>query len=231
MDFSTITQYDLWWIPILGGPHTIFFDQFAQLLTVVWTWLPMLLMLCFMVVRNNETMAQIGVVFGGAVLCFLLTDGLADGIVKPLAMRPRPLNDPEVRPLLTLVAGVADNNWSFFSAHAANTMGIATYVSLLFRSRRATLMLIAWSLLNCWTRIYMCMHYPSDIFVGLVWGGISGTLAYMAYRKMFSRVTASLHFISSQYTRTGYSLQDINTLVNIFILSLIYAVIRSLMMV
>lgn len=231
MDFSTITQYDLWWIPVLGGPHTIFFDQFAQLLTVVWTWLPMLLMLCFMVVRNNETMAQIGVVFGGAVLCFLLTDGLADGIVKPLAMRPRPLNDPEVRPLLTLVAGVADNNWSFFSAHAANTMGIATYVSLLFRSRRATLMLIAWSLLNCWTRIYMCMHYPSDIFVGLVWGGISGTLAYMAYRKMFSRVTASLHFISSQYTRTGYSLQDINTLVNIFILSLIYAVIRSLMMV
>lgn len=231
MDFTTLTQYDLWWIPILGGPHTIFFDQFAQLLTVVWTWLPMLLMLCFMVVRNNETMAQIGVVFGGAVLCFLLTDGLADGIVKPLAMRPRPLNDPEVRPLLTLVAGVADNNWSFFSAHAANTMGIATYVSLLFRSRRATLMLIAWSLLNCWTRIYMCMHYPSDIFVGLVWGGISGTLAYMAYRKMFSRVTASLHFISSQYTRTGYSLQDINTLVNIFILSLIYAVIRSLMMV
>lgn len=231
MDFSTLTQYDLWWIPVLGGPHTIFFDQFAQLLTVVWTWLPMLLMLCFMVVRNNETMAQIGVVFGGAVLCFLLTDGLADGIVKPLAMRPRPLNDPEVRPLLTLVAGVADNNWSFFSAHAANTMGIATYVSLLFRSRRATLMLIAWSLLNCWTRIYMCMHYPSDIFVGLVWGGISGTLAYMAYRKMFSRVTASLHFISSQYTRTGYSLQDINTLVNIFILSLIYAVIRSLMMV
>lgn len=231
MDFTTITQYDLWWIPVLGGPHTIFFDQFAQLLTVVWTWLPMLLMLCFMVVRNNETMAQIGVVFGGAVLCFLLTDGLADGIVKPLAMRPRPLNDPEVRPLLTLVAGVADNNWSFFSAHAANTMGIATYVSLLFRSRRATLMLIAWSLLNCWTRIYMCMHYPSDIFVGLVWGGISGTLAYMAYRKMFSRVTASLHFISSQYTRTGYSLQDINTLVNIFILSLIYAVIRSLMMV
>lgn len=174
MDFTGITNIDLWLIPVLGGSHNMFSDAFALVLTSGWTWIAMYLTLLFVVIKNNETMAQIGLVILSCALCLLLADGMADGIMKPLTMRLRPINDPEVREMITLVAGVADKNYSFFSAHAANTMAISTFMALLMRNTRMTIALLIWSLINCWTRIYLGMHYPSDIAAGLLWGMISG---------------------------------------------------------
>lgn len=231
MDFSTLTQIDLWLIPVLSGPHNIFFDQFTQVLTYGWTWVVMYLTLLFIVIKNNETMVQIGIIVMSVMLCLLLSDGMADGIVKPLAHRLRPLNDPEVRPLLQIVAGVSDRNFSFFSAHAANTMGICVFFSLLIRNLNMTIALTAWSLTNCWTRIYLNMHYPSDILVGLLWGAVSGTLAYLCYLHFYRRVSPRLHFISSQYTRTGYAFTDVNLVINILLLTVTYAIIRALVMI
>lgn len=231
MDFSTITQYDLWWIPLLSGPHTVFFDIFTQVLTSGWTWIALYLTLLFVVIKNNETMLQIGLVVLSALICVLLADGLADGIAKPATMRLRPLNDPNVRPLLDIVAGVANKNYSFFSAHAANTMSLCVFFSLLFRSVWTSVVLACWSLINCWTRIYLSMHYPSDILVGLLWGITVGILVYIGYLYAYRRVSPRLHFISSQYTRTGYAFSDMNLVINVVLLTIVYAILRTLMMI
>ncbi|MGM9714168.1 MAG: phosphatase PAP2 family protein [Prevotella sp.] len=230
MDFTAITNIDLWLTPILGGGHNMFSDAFALVLTSGWTWIAMYLTLLFVVIKNNETMAQIGLVVLSCGVCVLLADGMADGIVKPLTMRPRPINDPEVREMITLVAGVADNNYSFFSAHAANTMAIATFISLLMRNMRMTIALMIWSLINCWTRIYLGMHYPSDIAAGILWGIFCGTVVYTGYRRLYKRISPKLHFISSQYTKTGYGLTDITLTINIMTASVIYAIMRALVM-
>lgn len=228
MDFTTITPYDVWLMPVLGGCHTVFLDGLATVLTSGWTWLALYATLLLAVIKNNETMAQIWLAVGAAALCVALSDGLADGIVKPLAMRPRPINDPAVRPLLDIVTGLADKNFSFFSAHAANTMSLCVFFSLLMRSRRLAVALALWSLVNCWTRIYLGMHYPSDIIVGLAWGGIVGTAVYAAYRHFYRRLSPKLHFISSQYTRKGYALGDINIILNFLLLTVAYAILRTL---
>lgn len=231
MDFSSITHIDLQLIPILGGEHTVFFDAFSQVLTNGWTWIVLYLTLLFIVIKNNETMAQILLIVASAAVCILLADGLADGIVKPMAMRLRPINDPEVRPLLHIVSGAYDNNFSFFSAHAANTFSLCIFFSLLIRHCWTTIALILWSLTNCWTRIYLGMHYPSDILVGLVWGFIVGEVVYISYMHFYHRISPRLHFISSQYTRTGYALTDVNLVVNVLLLTVMYAIIRSLLVV
>ncbi|MDD7104855.1 MAG: phosphatase PAP2 family protein [Bacteroidales bacterium] len=230
MDFTGITNIDLWLIPVLGGSHNMFSDAFALVLTSGWTWIAMYLTLLFVVIKNNETMAQIGLVILSCALCLLLADGMADGIMKPLTMRLRPINDPEVREMITLVAGVADKNYSFFSAHAANTMAISTFMALLMRNTRMTIALLIWSLINCWTRIYLGMHYPSDIAAGLLWGMISGALVYSGYRRAYMRLSPKLHFISSQYTKTGYGLADITLTINVMTASVIYAILRALTM-
>lgn len=230
MDFTEITNIDLWLIPVLGGSHNMFSDAFALVLTSGWTWIAMYLTLLFVVIKNNETMAQIGLVILSCALCLLLADGMADGIMKPLTMRLRPINDPEVREMITLVAGVADKNYSFFSAHAANTMAISTFMALLMRNTRMTIALLIWSLINCWTRIYLGMHYPSDIAAGLLWGMISGALVYLGYRRVYTRLSPKLHFISSQYTKTGYGLADITLTINVMTASVIYAILRALTM-
>lgn len=230
MDFTGITNIDLWLIPVLGGSHNMFSDAFALVLTSGWTWIAMYLTLLFVVIKNNETMAQIGLVILSCALCLLLADGMADGIMKPLTMRLRPINDPEVREMITLVAGVADKNYSFFSAHAANTMAISTFMALLMRNTRMTIALLIWSLINCWTRIYLGMHYPSDIAAGLLWGMISGALVYTGYLRAYTRLSPKLHFISSQYTKTGYGLADITLTINVMTASVIYAILRALTM-
>ncbi len=229
MDFTTITQYDLWLIPLLGGEHSIFLDAFSQVLTNGWTWIGLYLTLLFIVIKNNESMMQILLVILSAGACVLLADGVADGIVKPLAMRPRPLNDPAIRPLIDVVSGVYDKQYSFFSAHAANTFSICIFFSLLVRNLWMTIGLVTWSLINCWTRIYLGMHYPSDIAVGLIWGFIVGEIVYIGYRHFYRRVSPRLHFISSQYTRTGYALTDVNLVLNVLLLTIVYAVVRSLL--
>lgn len=231
MDFTTITQFDLTLIPLLSGPHSVFFDAMSQVLTNGWTWIAMYLTLLFIVIKNNETMAQILLVVLSVAVCVLLSDGLSDGIIKPMTMRLRPINDPAVRPLLHIVSGASDNNYSFFSAHAANTFGICVFFSLLIRNLKMTVALVLWSLTNCWTRIYLGMHYPSDIFVGLVWGFIVGEVVYIGYRHFYHKVSPRLHFISSQYTRTGYALSDVNLVINVLLLTIVYVIIRSLLTV
>lgn len=231
MDFTSITQFDLTLIPILGGPHSVFFDAMSQVLTNGWTWIALYLTLLFIVIKNNETMAQILLVVLSVAVCMLFADGLPDGIIKPMVMRLRPINDPAVRPLLHIVSGVSNSNYSFFSAHAANTFSICVFFSLLVRNLRMTIALVLWSLTNCWTRIYLGMHYPSDIFVGLLWGFIVGELTYVGYMHFYHKVSPRLHFISSQYTRTGYALSDVNLVINVLLLTIIYAVIRSLLTV
>lgn len=231
MDFTTITHYDLMLMPILGGEHSVFFDAFSQVLTNGWTWIALYLTLLFVVIKNNETMAQILLVVLAVAACLLFSDGLPDGIVKPLVARPRPLNDPAVRPLLQIVSGAYDSNYSFFSAHAANTFAVCIFFSLLIRNIWLTIALVLWSLTNCWTRIYLGMHYPSDIAVGLLWGFVVGEVVYIAYMHIYRRISPRLHFISSQYTRTGYALGDINLIINVLLFTVLYAIIRSLLTV
>ena len=49
--------------------------------------------------------------------------------------------------------------------------------------------MITWSLVNCWTRIYLGVHYPGDIAVGLLWGALVG---YSVYR-LYCRVALPRH--------------------------------------
>lgn len=229
MDFTSITQFDLWLMPIMGGAHSPMLDQFALILTSGWTWVVMYIVMLFIVIKNNETMGQILLAVLSVAFLMLLSDGMADGVVKPICQRLRPINDPDVRPMLEIVSGISSKTYSFFSAHAANTFALCTFFSLLTRSLWATGGLMLWAMINCWTRVYLGMHYPSDIFVGMLWGIVSGVLAYIGYKTIYNRISPKLHFISSQYTSSGYAFSDIYLLLNTMLLTIVYAIFRSLL--
>lgn len=230
MDFSKIQDMDMQVLSLFNGSDNIMLDQMVQILTSGLTWIPLYVMLFFVVMRNNETMGQIALVVGSAIFCVLFADGLVDGIIKQLAERWRPSNDPTFKYMVQVVDDIRPKGYSFCSAHAANTMSLAVFFSLLIRSKMLTIALVIWSLINCWTRLYLGVHYPSDILCGMIIGIIVGILVYLLYYKIYRRISPKINYISNQYTSTGYDHDDIDKAMVILMLTLVYVVTRSVVM-
>lgn len=208
----SLLDVDRYILSFFNGSESVFVDGVVTILTSGFTWVLLYLVLFYIVIKNNDTMSQIGITIGCVLLCLLFADGLADGIVKPLVARPRPLNDPFIKHTIDIVAGSYDRQYSFFSAHAANTFSLAIFFSLLFRRKAITVVLVAWSLLNCWTRLYMGMHYPSDIVVGLLWGFCVGGGVCSLFRRRL---------------KFGSVSHDGDLLITAFVFTLLMAVLMS----
>lgn len=221
---NTDVEILLWF----NGSGSFILDSIAMTLTNALTWIPLYLGMLYVVIRNNETMAQIGLVIACVALALLLTGGVDNLLVKPYFQRLRPINDPEVSQYLYILPGLYTKTYSFFSSHATNTFAIATFISLLVRSRRLTVAMAVFAMANCWTRLYLGMHYPSDIVVGAVWGIFMSTLVYFLYLFLCRRWSLHTRFISAQYTSSGYLVSDATMIVNILLLTLLYAVIHAL---
>jgi len=175
-------------------------------------------------------MRQIILVIGCALLCVALTAGVTELFVKPFVCRFRPSQDPLTKYTIDIVNGMRGSRYGFFSAHAANTFGIALYMLLVVRSKVFTITMLLWSLVNCYTRMYLGLHYPGDILAGLAFGSIVGLCSYLLYMRLYLNMSPRFNYVSSQYTSTGYSRTDIDIVVSVIVLTLLYAIFRSLLM-
>lgn len=179
-----IIQYDKQLLLMVNGSDSLFMDYLILTLTNAKTWIPLYIGLFYVVLKTNKNVRDVLLILTAAGLCYLLAGAVDDGIVKPLVARWRPTHDPEIGSLVDVVNGYRGGKYGFFSAHAANTFSIAIFFSLLMRQRMLTFFLVGWSLLNCYTRLYLGVHYPGDITVGLLWGGFVGWLVYQLYRRI-----------------------------------------------
>lgn len=170
----------------LNGSENVYLDGVAMLATKAWIWIGLYLTILFVVFREHDMRQFLGILLG-LLLCVLVADQISSGIVKPLVARYRPTHSPEIAHLTDVVCGYRGGMYGFFSSHASNTMAIAVFLSLIFRKKIITLTLIAWSLLNCWTRLYLGVHYCSDILVGLLFGCLTGSIVYLLYRFSFGK--------------------------------------------
>lgn len=117
------------------------------------------------------------------VLAVGLADFVASGILKDLVARPRPSRVPELEGVLHLVNGYKSGQFGFVSSHAANTMACGMLFSLIWRKKIATLGLMLWVAMNCYSRIYLGVHYPLDIIGGLLVGALVAAVAYWCLRR------------------------------------------------
>lgn len=228
MDIHTLLDLDRELFFWLNGSNSLFLDGLITILTSGFTWIPLYISLLYLVIKNNETMTQIMLIVGCFLFALLLSDGMTDFIMKPLVARWRPSNDPSIKYMVDIVGNLRDTPYGFFSAHASNTFSLALFFSLLVRNKALSIALVLWSLVNCYTRIYLGLHYPGDIICGLLWGSFAGGVAYLLYHRVYEKISPKQNYISTQYTNTGYSLSDIDIVINVLIFTLCVVMIYSL---
>lgn len=228
MEVLTIIDFDRQLLLTLNGSNSLWLDNMARILTTATTWIPMYIALMYMVIKCNDNMRQIVLVVCAIGFCVFFGGSLNDMFVKPSVMRWRPAHDPMIGMLVDVVDGYRGGNFGFFSSHAANTFSIAVMLSLLVRSWTLSATLIFWSLLNCWTRMYLGVHYPGDILCGLLWGGFVGTCAYLGLMYLNKGSNKEcFRFVSEKYTSSGYLYTNTGIVILVFIATLVYATIRS----
>lgn len=227
MDWQALIELDRQLLLLLNGSESLYLDTLVHTLTASVTWVPLYVSLFYLVLKNNDTVLTIMLIVGAAALCIIIAGTVDDTIVKPLVARWRPTHDPQIGAVVDIVDGYRGGRFGFFSAHACNTFSIAVFFSLLVRSRLLSLFLVTWSLVNCWTRIYLGVHFPGDILVGLLWGGGVGIGVYILYRRVSRCLTTSMKYVSSKYTSSGYQIDDIDIVIVVLMFTYICALLRA----
>lgn len=161
-----------------NGMHLTFFDRFMMMATGRFIWVPFYLaLLAVLMVRLGWKQSLLWLAAIGITIT--IADQVCATWIRPIAERLRPAHpDNPLAPLVHIVDGYRSGHYGFPSCHAANSFALTTIFSLVAKRRIITLTLVVWALLNCYTRIYLGVHYPGDILVGAAIGALAGWMVY-----------------------------------------------------
>lgn len=145
---------------------------------LLWV-LPAVLLITYLF--RKEKPAQALSIIIAIALTVLLCDQISSGLIKPLVARLRPSHNPDICVLLHYVNGYHGGMYGFVSSHAANSFGVAAFVSLLLRRRWVLMAMAILAAGVAYSRIYLGVHYPGDVLAGGLLGVIVGTSVYKVW--------------------------------------------------
>ena len=165
----------------LNSLHVEWLDQLMAVLTGRWIWIPFYIALSMMIYfRVGFQKMLIALVLIG--LAIVVTDQICASVIRPYVARLRPANiDSPISDMVHIVNGYRGGQYGFPSCHASNTFCLAAFMSLLLKRKWITAMMISWALFQCYTRIYLGLHYPGDILAGAIVGSLIGSSFYLIY--------------------------------------------------
>ena len=135
----------------------------------------LLALLCLLRPATRRT----GISMLAALLLSLLVGNL---LIKPLVARPRPFQ--QYADLIPLIAPPGE--FSFPSGHASSSFAAATALFSHHKKTGAAALVLA--ALIAFSRLYVCVHFPSDVLCGSLLGILLGIAAVLLSNEICDRV-------------------------------------------
>ncbi|GAB4537091.1 MAG: phosphatase PAP2 family protein [Thermodesulfovibrionia bacterium] len=135
------------------------------------TYIPFLLVIIPVFIKDMKR------AFLVMLLCvFAVTIGdISANILKHIIARPRPCHTLKDIRLLVGCGG----SFSMPSNHTVNAFTLASTFSHFFKKTAIPMFTVA--MLIAFSRIYVGVHYPSDVLIGALWGGMVAGLTILLY--------------------------------------------------
>lgn len=182
--WQEVHQFDQHITLIINSLHSGFTDPIMKTLSNIPVWIPMYVaIVAFLFIRLGWKKALI------VTISIALTFGFCDqfsNLIKNTVERIRPLHDSFMisNGIHVLEGG---GGFSFFSAHAANTFGLAVCSYIGFRNdkrlryRGYAAWIFFWAAVVSISRIFVGRHYLGDVIVGVIVGSLAGlAFGYLA---------------------------------------------------
>lgn len=152
------------------------FDKLMPFITEVKNWYLVYVLLWFIILfKGGKYRIAMAVAM---ILLITITDQFSSSLLKNLIERVRPCN---ALPDVHLLAGCT-GSFSFPSSHAVNNFAAAMFFGYFYRHLSWILFFVA--TVMALSRIFVGVHYPSDVFGGAIIGIILGYLCVKLTEKI-----------------------------------------------
>ena len=164
---------------LINHCHTNLGDWLFVALSAKWSWVVILVATYMFLTLRKEPKAWL-IILIGIGFCFFLADRVSVLAFKNVFMRLRPCNVLNNVYLL----GPCLRSYSFVSGHAANSFALATFLSHRYSNIHFFVIgIYIWATLVSYSRVYIGVHYPSDILGGALLGLFCGWIVCSLLKK------------------------------------------------
>ena len=156
----------------INGDNPVWLDDAMLIISEKLTWIPLYVLALFYLWKVLGTRNWLwSLLFIGGMMA--LSDAGSVKLFKEFFQRYRPCHNLEIKQFIQLADGHCGGKYGFISSHAANHFAIAVFLATTIgrRWKWTRYALILWALLICYSRVYLGVHYPSDVMVGAMYGG------------------------------------------------------------
>lgn len=158
------------------------FDKLMPFITEVKNWYLVYVLLWFIILfKGGKYRIAMAVAM---ILLVTITDQVSSSLLKNLFERIRPCN---ALPDVHLLAGCT-GSFSFPSSHAVNNFAAAMFFGYFYKHLRWILFSVA--AIVALSRIFVGVHYPSDVIggaiIGIILGYICIKICKMIIKKIYS---------------------------------------------